>query len=73
MDLRRRKKSVSWVHKDADDFISALGDQAYFEARNRAQRDKTTVDGDRPPGHWTRVKLEIAKRQEVEIGRADRR
>jgi hypothetical protein len=66
--LRRRKESAELVREDADNFISSFGDQAYYEARDRARRDKATIDGNRPPGHWTRVKLEIAKRQGIEIG-----
>ena len=62
------------VQTDAGSLIARFGDQAYFEARERAQRS-VVIDSDGPPRHWTRVKLEIAKRQRIEIGRsgADRR
>jgi hypothetical protein len=70
MTIRR----VRLVQADADSLIVRFGDQAYFEARDRAQRS-AMIDGDRPEMHWTRVKLEIAKRQGIEIGRsgADKR
>jgi hypothetical protein len=57
------------VGADADSLIARFGDQAYFEARYRAQRS-AAIEGNRPKGHWTRVKLEIAKRQAIEIGRS---
>ncbi len=73
--LCRRKELKRIVHKDAADLIASFGDRAYFEARDRAQRQKITIEGNRPLGHWTQVKLEIVKRQGIEIGLsgADRR
>ena len=72
--LRSRKEASHLVQADASALIARFGDGAYFEARDRAQRS-AVIDGDRPRGHWTRVKIEIAKRQGIEIGQsgADRR
>jgi hypothetical protein len=40
-DLNRRASPRPY-HEDADNFISSFGDQAYYKARDRAQRDKAT-------------------------------
>lgn len=68
--LKRRKELARLIRDDADKLISSFGDRAYYEARDRAQRGKATLDGNRPSGHWARVKLEIARRQGIEIGRS---
>lgn len=65
--LGRRRELALLVREDADNFISSFGDQAYYEARNLAQHRGRVIDN-RPARHWTRVKLEIAKRQGIEIG-----
>jgi hypothetical protein len=72
--LNGRKEAARLVQADADALITRFGDQAYFEARDRAQRS-AVINGNRPRGDWTRVKLVIAKRQGIEIGLrgADRR
>jgi len=72
--LHSRKEAVHLVQADASALIARFGDGAYFEARDRAQRS-AVIDGNRPRWHWMRVKLEIARRQGIEIGRsgADRR
>ncbi len=72
--LRSRKEAARLVQADASTLIGRIGDSAYVEARDRAQRS-SIIDGDRPRGHWTRVKLEIAERQGIEINRCgtDRR
>jgi hypothetical protein len=57
--LRSRKEASHLVQADASALIARFGDGAYFEARDRAQRS-AVIDGDRPGGHWTRVKIEIA-------------
>jgi hypothetical protein len=62
----RIKRLGEWsplIESDARDPIERFGDHAYFEARDRAQREGGTIDG-------TRVKLEIAKRQGIEIDAA---
>jgi hypothetical protein len=61
--LKRRKELARLIRDDADNLISSFGDRAYYEARDRAQRDKAALDGNRPSGHGTRVKLKIARRQ----------
>ena len=53
------------VCEDADNFISSFGDQAYYEARDRAQRDKVTIDGNRPSGHCPRCKRRCGAAGEV--------
>jgi hypothetical protein len=72
--LQSRKEAARLVQVDANALIARFGDNAYFEARDRAQRS-SVIDSDRPRWHWARVKIEIAKRQGIEIGRsgADRR
>jgi hypothetical protein len=67
--LRSRKEATCLVQADASTLIARFGDGAYFEARDRAQRS-SVIDGDRPRGHWTHVKLEIAQRQGIKIGRS---
>jgi hypothetical protein len=57
---------------NASNLIERFGDQAYAEASSRARHDDYAIDGNRPDGHWRRVKLEIARRQGIE-GRFDRR
>jgi len=49
---------------DAEAFIAAYGDGAYEQARTcaRDQRHGEVVDGNRPEGHWDRVRREIARR-----------
>jgi hypothetical protein len=68
--FKRRKDHARLIEAD----VARFADQAYFEARARAQRG-TAIGGNRPKWHWTRVKIEIAKRQEIEIGQsgADKR
>jgi len=58
--------STRWVREDADRFIATFRERAYLEARDRVRG--RCIDGDRPARHWTRVKLEIARRQRIEIG-----
>jgi hypothetical protein len=67
--LRSRKEAARLVQAGAISLIARFGDNAYYEARDRVQRS-TVIDTDRPRGHWTRVKIEIAKRQWIEIGRS---
>jgi hypothetical protein len=59
--LRRRKEARRLVHKNAAELIASFGDRAYFEAQDRAQRQKTTIGVNRPFGHRTRVKVEIPR------------
>jgi len=49
---------------NAEALIAAYGDGAYEQARTRArdQRRGEVIDGNRPEGHWDRVRREIARR-----------
>ena len=72
--LQRRKKAGELVRRDATDLITCYGDAAYSVARMRSL-DKKMIDVNRPQAHWSRVKMEIAKRHGIHIGlrEADRR
>jgi hypothetical protein len=56
------------VAADAERLIASFHDQAYYEARDRARG--RCIDGAGSARYWTRVKLEIAKRQRIAIGLA---
>lgn len=56
------------IAADADRLIARFADRAYFEARDRVAG--RCVDGTRSRTYWSRVKLEIAKRQAITIGLA---
>ncbi len=51
---------------DAERLIARFRDRAYFEARDRVKG--RCVDGDGSARYWTKVKLEIARRQGIAIG-----
>jgi hypothetical protein len=59
-------KRVDAVSTAADRLIGLFRDEAYFEARDRAKG--RCIDGAGSPHYWTRVKLEIARRQNIAIG-----
>ncbi|WP_288580496.1 hypothetical protein [uncultured Methylobacterium sp.] len=50
------------VERDAENLVTRFGSSAYFVARDRARaaRDGRTFDGNRPRGHWAKVKRRIA-------------
>ncbi len=54
------------VGGEADRLIASFRDQAYYEARDRARG--RCIDGVGSARYWTRVKLEIARRQGIPIG-----
>jgi hypothetical protein len=54
------------VAADAERLIASFHDQAYYEARDRARA--RCIDGGGSARYWTRVKLEIARRQRIAIG-----
>lgn len=54
------------VAADAERLIATFHDQAYYEARDRARG--RCIDGASSARYWTRVKLEIARRQRTAIG-----
>jgi hypothetical protein len=65
------ERSCPSVQADASSLIARFGDNADYEAGDRAQRS-TVIDSDRPRGHWTRVKIEIAKRRRLRLDEAGR-
>ena len=66
--LDRRALRKAAVRSDAERLIASFKDQAYFEARDRVRG--RCVDGAGSRKYWTKVKLEVAKRQGVVIGLA---
>jgi hypothetical protein len=56
------------VAKEADRLIASFRDQAYYEARDRARG--RCIDGAGSARYWTKVKLEVARRQSIAIGLA---
>ncbi|TLG77815.1 hypothetical protein [Methylocystis sp. B8] len=62
--LRRRSISRALVESDAHALIERFGEDAYLEARLRQHNDERVIDGNRPLGHWERVKEAIRKRRE---------
>ena len=72
--LRERRASGqardALVRADAASLIERFGDFAYSEARTRVQHEQEGIvlDGNRPRGHWARVKLRIADETGHEIG-----
>ncbi len=51
---------------EAERLIARFDDRAYFEARERVKG--RCIDGDGSARYWTRVKLEVARRQGIAIG-----
>lgn len=64
-DCQRAHREVA---ADAERLIARFADRAYFEARDRVAG--RCIDGTRSRRYWSRVKLEIAKRQGIAIGLA---
>lgn len=67
---RRRLDRDHLVQADARSLIERFGERAYDVARGRVVEGRrgTVLDLDRPPGHWTRVKLRIAEMSGREVG-----
>ena len=61
---RNHGRAESQVVEDATALILRFGDSAYDEARTRAREARlgSTVDANRPAGHWDKVRREIGKR-----------
>lgn len=61
--LTRKRKSASQASADAEALIARFGDGAYAEARRRARevRRGAVIDGNRPKGHWDRVRAIIGR------------
>jgi hypothetical protein len=66
----RKRQSGNIVAADAVALVAAFGDGAYEEARTRGreERRRSTIDANRPFGHWDKVKREIARHTGKEIG-----
>lgn len=67
---RRRLDRDRLVQADARSLVERFGERAYDVARGRvveAHRG-TVLDLDRPPGHWTRVKVRVAEMSGREVG-----
>jgi hypothetical protein len=60
----RNRSSLNLVESDVVALIQSFGDAAYDEARTRARdaRLGRVVDGNRPNGHWDKVRREIGRR-----------
>ena len=65
--LAYQRERRARVEQDTADLLTFLGDHAYYEARTRARtcRGKRDRAGDR---HWSRVAVEVAKREGRVIG-----
>lgn len=59
--LRKRREYRALVERDAENMIARFGEDAYLEARLRQHDANRVIDGNRPPGHWERVKEEIRR------------
>lgn len=68
---RRRRISGGLVAADAQALIAAHGDDAYEQTRTRGREERagSVIDGNRPRGHWDRVRREIARRTGKQTGR----
>lgn len=66
--LAKRRLARELAERDAEDMIARLGDGAYFEARLRASHQPGTLDANRPPGHWNRVRQIIAEKSGKPVG-----
>jgi hypothetical protein len=66
----RRQPPRDLIAADADSLIALHDEGAYDAARKRAREERLgkVVDANRPPGHWDKVRREIAKRTGREIG-----
>ncbi|HEY0329867.1 MAG TPA: hypothetical protein VGC77_12295 [Rhodopseudomonas sp.] len=62
--LKARREKAALVEADADALLCGYKELAYEEARRRAREAEHTavVDGNRPRGHWDRVRDVIARR-----------
>jgi hypothetical protein len=62
--LKQRREERALVESDAATMIETFGESAYLEARRWviAELAHKVIDGDRPAGHWARVRAEVGKR-----------
>ena len=70
LPLAIRRTGQNIVRDDADALMAGFGRAAYDEARSRAREERLgkVIGGNRPRGHWDKVRREIAKRTGMEIG-----
>lgn len=66
----RKRAVLSLLESDVNSLLQAFGNGAYDEARTRAREARLgkVVDGNRPDGHWDKVRREIARRTGREVG-----
>lgn len=55
------------IEEDAVALIERFGCQAYYEA-DQLSKGCGAIEGSRSRLHWARVKVEIARRQETDVG-----
>lgn len=62
--LKSRQARAELVRSDAASLMERFGDLAYSESIKRVEDAERNVvlDGNRPAGHWSRVKSEIGRR-----------
>ncbi|WP_174513422.1 hypothetical protein [Methylocella tundrae] len=65
--LRRRWKRCRRIEADAAALIERFGTQAYYEA-GQLSKGYGLAEGDQSRVHWARVKVEIARRHEIDLG-----
>ena len=63
--LRRRKDAPDWTQTDASFLISVCNENAYAEARSRAEE----ASEPRTARHWSKVAQEIARREQDPAGK----
>jgi len=64
--IGRRAACRAAIAAEADRLIAKFHDQAYYEAKDRVRG--RCIDGTQSTRYWTGVKLEIAKRQGIDVG-----
>jgi hypothetical protein len=62
--LKQHQRHAELAEADAVSLIAGFGDCAYDEARKRASEaySGTILDGNRPAGHWDRVRRIIGEK-----------
>jgi hypothetical protein len=66
----RKPAALNLLESDVNSLLQAFGDSAYDEARTRAREARLgkVMDGNRPNGHWDKVRREIARRTGRQVG-----
>jgi hypothetical protein len=70
LPILRKRTSPNLVASDVNSLLRSFGDSAYDEARTRAREARLgkVFDGNRPNGHWDKVRREIARRTGRQVG-----